>query len=434
MNILILHALGDPKQAPRFLKEHVYCLQNNDRKSNYLYHDVALPLPRYVTDIEFDAIILDVSFLAMRWASAQQFKQIKSDYAFIKSSNAVKLAFPQDEYDCNELLDEWMCDWNVDVVVSVISSHHDHLYPTFSRLKRIEFGFTGYLDENLLRHCITPFEERSIDIGYRARKLPPYFGRVGETKWTIGRDVQIAATQAGLRTDIVLGDGGTLFGEDWLNFINDCKFTLGANSGSSLLDPRGEIQRAVRRLLAERPHATFSEIEQACFPGKDGHQQYTAISPRVLEAAVLESCQILVVGDYSGILTPWEHYIPIKPDASDFHEVMEAIRDKQQVSRITKNCKSAILDRQDLRYETAAHKTLKLIEEHVPSRSISRSSTRDRNAIIRYSEEMPSIYARHWAQLRLKNKFIAPLRRYPNILNAGRTARDFIHSFLRQDR
>ena len=100
---------------------------------------------------------------------------------------------------------------------------------------------------------------------------------------------------------------------------------------------RREIARlALSRLITDgRIHPTrieeavqkcAEEVEQQCFPGLEGHFQMTAISPRVLEAALLESCQILVEGDYSGLVQPWEHFIPIRSDASDFQEVQEAMK------------------------------------------------------------------------------------------------------------
>ena len=338
LNILVLHSLGHPETASHFLRKHVFFLRTYSPDHNYVYHDAALPLPQYVSEAVFDAIILDVTFLWKRWASPQQFLLFKNLYDFVKYSDSVKIAFPQDEYDCNEILDDWMCDWRVDVVFSVISSNQDILYPQYHKIGEIKLGYTGYVDESLVCMERKLFSEREIDLGYRAKKLPPYFGRIGETKWTIGRDVVCQCRNRDLKIDIVLGEHGTLFGRDWLDFINNCKFTLGTNSGSSLLDPRGDIQRRVKAYLAKFPAASFEEVEEHCFKGLDGRHSFTAISPRVLEAAVLDSCQILVVGAYSGMVQPWEHYIPIGDDASNFIDVLQAMQDRSLVLRLIKNC------------------------------------------------------------------------------------------------
>jgi hypothetical protein len=75
------------------------------------------------------------------------FRKHLADYAFVAESDAVKLAFPQDEYDCHQLLDDWMYDWKVDVVFSVIASGWDVLYPRYHRVGDIRLGYTGYIDE-----------------------------------------------------------------------------------------------------------------------------------------------------------------------------------------------------------------------------------------------------------------------------------------------
>lgn len=343
LRILILHSLGDPSRSSIFLKNHVFALRICAPEHDYLYHDTTLESPASLIDEYFDAVILDVTFLWARWAAPSEFNSLKKSYEFVRDWRAIKIAFPQDEYDCNELLDDWLCDWNVDIVYSVISENRDILYPRYSKTGDIRLGFTGYITDSLLYYKPSPLESRPIDIGYRAAKLPPYFGILGETKWRIGKLVQDRADKLGFVTDIGIGEESAIIGVGWLDFINDSKFTLGANSGSSLLDPRGEIQRRVRDYVAKFSTASFEEVERACFSGLDGRYEFTAISPRIIEAGMLESCQILVEGEYSGILSPWDHYIPIKPDASDFSNVVEAMKDRALCSRLIENCKSTLL-------------------------------------------------------------------------------------------
>ncbi|MFP6899963.1 MAG: hypothetical protein VCA36_03405, partial [Opitutales bacterium] len=248
-----------------------------------------------------------------------------------------------------------------------------------------------------LEYSPKPFGERSIDIGYRTRKLIPYCGRIGETKWAIGRDVERLARAHGLRTDIVVDDSKKLLGVDWINFINECKFTLGSNSGSSLLDPTGEVQRAVKRYLADHPLANFEEVEEACFPGLEGQYAFTAISPRVLETATLGSGQILVDGEYSGIVKPWEHYVPIRADASNFDEVLEAMRDIGEMERMIKRCREVILDCEFLRYSFQAQRVLNLIQERCGNGSSEASLQGVEETLAKYEREIGKKYKILWA-------------------------------------
>ncbi len=422
LSILVLHSLGDPAFAPAFLGHHVFALQRNFPEHDYLYHDATLPLPEYVTEQDFDAIVLDVTFLTARWASLDFLQARKDAYAFVRESGAVKIAFPQDEYDCNVLLDDWMCDWNIDVVFSVIASGWDVLYPRYHKHGNIRLGYTGYIDESLIDRPTQPFQARTIDIGYRAKKLPPYFGRVGQTKWTIGRDVARLATNTGLNVDIELGDKGTLFGDAWLKFIDNSKFTLGANSGSSLLDPTGEIQRHVRAYLAANPDATFETVEAACFAGQEGLYSFTAISPRVLEAALLDSAQILVDGDYSDIIKPGEHYIPIRQDASNFEEVRAAMSDTNEVIKMIKRCRETILSVDALRYRNKAKMTLELIGDLAARKNLAPNRERARSNITRYMTEMPAKYKSRWRSQQFRVRVANAVAPYPVLHSALRSA------------
>lgn len=363
LNILVLYHLGIGRNQLAFLNQHIYCLKNYAPQHTYLYHNVLLHSGKLLRGIKFDAIVLDVTVLGLRWATPENFQRFRDEYDFLGELPAVKIALPQDEYDCHILLDNWLADWKVNTVFSVLSKHWNILYPRYSRSGNIKLAYTGYIDESLLTRKPKPFAERTIDIGYRAKKLPPYFGHLGETKWRIGEIVQKKAACHGLKTNIAVGDQATLLSQSWYDFIENCKFTLGANSGSSLLDPYGEIQRQVRSYLSQNPDAGFSEIEKRFFPGMDGLYEFTAISPRILEAAMLESCQILVRGEYSGLIEPWKHYIPIREDGADFADVMTFIRDTNGVLQMIQKCKQHLLAHKELRYASYAERIIDTIAE-----------------------------------------------------------------------
>jgi hypothetical protein len=419
--ILVLHCLGNPALAPSFLNHHVFALQNYFPEHDYLFHDANLPVPSYIAELEFDAILLDVTFLKARWASQEFFRRWKKSYAFVGLSPAIKIALPQDEYDCNQLLDDWMCEWKIDIVFSVIASGWDVLYPRYHKHGDIRLGYTGYIDESMIDCPVRPLRMRKIDIGYRARKLPPYFGRVGQTKWTIGRDVKLLARQAGYNVDIELGDVGTLFGEAWANFISDSKFTLGANSGSSLLDPTGKIQRLVCAYMEKKPHATYEEVEAACFPGMEGTGSFTAISPRVLEAALLGSAQILVDGEYSGIISPTDHFIPIRSDASNFAEVSAAMKDTAAVELMIKRCRETILDVDALRYRNHAKNLLNIIGDLAARKGGAPNRDRVRDSIVRYRRQMQHKYRLYWGLQKCKMHILRAIAPYPFFLRKLRT-------------
>lgn len=400
LNVLILHRLGNPSLARSFLLKHVRFLSRYAPEHNYLYHDARLALPEYVKEFPFHGVILDVTFLGSRYIDLVEFELTRDRFGFVADLDAYKIAMPQDEYDCNELLDDWMCALDIDRVYSVIAGQWEVLYPKYHATGRIRLGYTGYIDDDLVAWAgerIRPHDGRRRDVGYRARKLPPYFGRIGEVKWRIAETFLSRAIAAGLDCDISVRDTDAILGDRWLEFLGDCRFVLGTPSGSSLLDPRGEIQRAVRRYLSRRSDASYDEIGAAVFPGLDGPHEFTALSPRNIEAALVKCCQILVPGEYSGLLQPWEHYIPIASDCRDFDDTLSAMRDAELVQRIVESCHARLLENDVLRYATLAHRVVEEIEAGATRKGAGTSYERGRALIARYERDTRAAYARLWA-------------------------------------
>lgn len=431
LNILVLHALGDPELARSFLVNHVFCLKKYHPTHNYLYHDVNLPLPDYAKDFEYDGVILDVTCLFYRWDDPNLFARIKAEYSFLTDLKSFKIALPQDEYDCNELLDEWMSELNVDVVYSVLKNHHDILYPQYHKKGQIKFGFTGYIDRNnvFAPSYIKPFKDRQIDVGYRTKKLPYYFGRLGQNKWEIADLFISKATLKDLKCDISVKEKDTILGFEWFAFINNCKFTLGANSGSSLLDPRGQIQRNIKKYMLKYPLASFNDVEKLFFPDEDGRYVFTAISPRIFEATLLKSGLILVKGDYSGIIKPWEHYIPLEPDCSNFNEVYDGMRDSAFTGSMIENCLETLLSTKELHYEHFTDEIISLIHQGAYAKGVN-TSHNFRNILERYNREMPIKYKQLWQYKHQINRYSVFLKKYPRLHNFSKNIYNLIKPYL----
>ena len=118
---------------------------------------------------------------------------------------------------------------------------------------------------------------------------------------------------AGLKIDISNDPKDVLTGDDWCKFLLSCKYQLGVETGASILDWDGRLMQQ-----AHHGKTQFSE---------EGNLSLKAIGPRHFDACVTKTCQILVEGEYSGILKPWEHYIPLKKDFSNIDEVLNLVRE-----------------------------------------------------------------------------------------------------------
>ncbi len=257
------------------------------------------------------------------------------DYLYLKNIKSVKVMLPQDEHCFSDFLCNFVDDMNIAHVFSVGDAAACRIIygKVKSRSVRFHRVLTGYLDDNSLariKQYSDKVTTRPIDIFYRSFKGPKgvpryWLGRHGNLKWEIAYEFEKKATGKPLTVDISVDYKDTLFGDEWLKTLLAAKYIIGVEGGSSVLDPNGSIMFASQKYLADHPDASFEQTEQACFPGQDGNINYTALSPRHLEACATKTCQILVEGDYNGILKPWLHYIPLAKDLSNIDQAIELV-------------------------------------------------------------------------------------------------------------
>jgi hypothetical protein len=174
-------------------------------------------------------------------------------------------------------------------------------------------------------------------VGYRAYRATPSLGRHGFLKTQIAKVFQEAAPREGLTVDISNRHEDAFVGDGWYRFLLRCKYTIGVEGGSSVLDRDGSITKKTEEYLDQHPGASFEEVEAACFPGLDGQLKLFALSPRHLEACATRTCQVLIEGDYNGILAPWKHYIPLQRDFGNLDEVLRLIKEDTLRADITEN-------------------------------------------------------------------------------------------------
>lgn len=370
-NILLLHRLGNPKKWRKSVEDIELSLCRFHEKYNYIVHDASCKIPEYIKKIQFHSIILGSTFLCARYHD-RLFNSVLNDYSFIRDSRAVKLAFPQDDYDCSAILDEWMVSWGVDKVYSVCPQHWDILYPNFIKSGgELELAYTGYITDEMIEYSrnIPPISERPFDIVYRANRLPPNFGRVGFLK---GEIVELfnASCDNSLKVDIGNSSKKVIYGTQWYKFLSSSKCTLGTPSGSSLIDFDNSLRKSVNKYLMNFPNASFIEIENACFPAMDGKYVITAISPRNIEAGLLKTCQILTQGSYSGILRPGEHYILLDDRMSNITEVINTVKDHGYLESLANRCRDVLLSHNELRMTSRIQRITDYINNKVQEKNI----------------------------------------------------------------
>lgn len=371
MNILVIYFKWKNQKDRNTIDEHLYSFRNYVKGVQFHYFNGANGIPWYLTRAEYDGVILHYTFLGARW-SRNFYSKWLNTISNLEKIPGYKVAIPQDEYAESVALCELFRKNGIRSVFTCFPSHDfEKVYPKEKTgLKHIITVFPGYVDEDAVKRIKVPGmnrKERPIDLGYRARKLPYWLGRHGQLKHEIGEVFLERARSSRLIMDISMGEKEVFFGEDWYRFLGRCRAVLGCEGGASLLDPKGEIRFKVEQYVRNHPNASFEEVEENCFPGKDYNINLFTLSPRHFECAITKTCQVLLEGNYGGILLPGIHYIEVKKDYSNIDEVIKKIGDVDYCTEIANNAFRDIIQSGKYTYRIFAKQVIDHIKCQVRS-------------------------------------------------------------------
>jgi hypothetical protein len=344
MNILIIyHSSRGAQPNINSIKEHLYSFKNYSRNNCY-YWNCLWPIPKAIMDIRLDCIILHTTFLCLRYA--KKIDELMELTASINDYDVPVVAIPQDEYDRNLLLNQWLSSIkNLSLVCTNFISKKQILYRDLP--KNVEFidVFTSYIDDHLLEVVDANSSKitKTFDVGYRANKYGYWFGYIGHIKIKLAEVFSgLSKSNPDLKIDVDVTGNSILKSDDWIFFLMRARCILGCESGSSIL-----IESS-----------TDYSGKDSC--SEDKYKFYT-ISGRHFEAAVTKTCQILFDGEYEGILKPWIHYIPIYKDFSNIDEVLIKIRDTKYCDEIANRAFKDITENESYRYKFFVEKILKSV-------------------------------------------------------------------------
>lgn len=350
MNILVLYRKTNFDKR-RTVSDHLYSFKRYAKGCNFVYFNVLEPssFSKALLEFEFDAVLFHYTFLAERfrewdeyWAYYQSIKPL------LQQLKGVKALIPHDEYFATRAL--WKLSSDIGVR-RIYASCYPHDYAVLYPPEKVggenlcKTVLTGYVEESLipkLQKITAKNQDRSLDIVYRAAENSFYFGKHGLIKSQVAREFLAAIPRhPDIRHDIRLtGDKhkNSIQGDKWLHFLASSQTALGCLGGSSLMDPEGLTREAVINYTKQHPDATYEEISKNCYQNPDGEIQTFLLSPRHFECALTRTCQLLVEGDYHGVLRPGIDYIEVKQDYSNIDEVIELAKDKSYCQKIADQC------------------------------------------------------------------------------------------------
>lgn len=164
-------------------------------------------------------------------------------------------------------------------------------------------------------------EERKTDIGFVGAVYMPFIGDMERT--SIINYFEEHGASTGLRCDI---RKVSLLRHEWAEFLRSIKGIIGAESGTYYLNDKGRLLDAAKDYNLKNRDAAFNEVFEKFYKGKP-EISGKAISSRHFEPIGTKTCQILIEGNYNGILKPDTHYISVKKDLSNINDAIRRFKD-----------------------------------------------------------------------------------------------------------
>jgi len=322
----------------RTIWNNIYTFEHHGLKIFYVNLPFRYDL-KLLSALKFDIVIFHHSVTAP-WNLSRFEKntsRLKKRFKGIK----IKAAFFQDEHYRSRFKCKFINDLGITHAFSVSPlTELNKIYDSVN-LSKIKFFqvLAGYINSNDVKYVENKQRviTKDIDIGYRTVAKNSYaLGSFGYLKELVADVFQDKAVQLQIKTDIKKGLDNMILDNKWYDFLLRCKYTVGAESGSSVLDKDGDIKKCVSEFIRNNPDATFENVKKSCFKSLDRQINITAVSPRHLEACMTKTCQILVKGNYSGVLKPWIHYIPLKYDLSNIDKVLKIVKEDKLREDIVK--------------------------------------------------------------------------------------------------
>lgn len=380
------------------VKNHLDCFGTY---GNYpvIYINVAYGIPFFLLKkIPIQAIIFHTSFLVMRW-TPKLFAHKTKKVDFFKNLTCPKIALPQDEFIHTQILVDFFNAVNITHVYSCASKGEwKNIYKGLNKGVKFNTVLTGYIrvEDIKIAQDYMDSTPREIDVGYRTQHMPSWLGRHGELKIKIAEKTQEIAPYLGLKIDISTDPQDILSSKKWMAFLSRCRAIIGVEGGASILDRDGSLREKIEAIEKTMQDPEKSILCQEILKEYEGNLNLKAISPRHFEACLTRTYQILVEGEYNGVLKAGEHYFPVKKDFSNLAEALESLKDVAHVQRVTEKAYQDIVCSGQYIYKnfvefiekTAFEMPSPEEEETFPFSRLALSVLKIRNALLMYGNMM----------------------------------------------
>jgi len=137
----------------------------------------------------------------------------------------------------------------------------------------------------------------------------------------------------------------------WADFLRSCCMVAGAEAGTYFLDPSGRIMEEAKLIAQQNPECNHEQIIKAAISKTNcSYVSGKVISSRHFEAIGTQTGQILIEGNYNGILMPDIHYVAVKKDMSNLGEKLRELEDKDRMASLIQSAWDLVSSRHTYRH------------------------------------------------------------------------------------
>jgi len=415
LNILVLY--GANATFTNTVMEHARSFGLFSRH-HVRYASVAPRVPRALRELaQFDVVVLHYSFFpGLAWNVPREVA------AALAGCGGLKILFLQDEYDHTDAARSWIEKLGIHCLYTCVPALSRPQVYSPQRFAHLDFRetLTGYVPLAPPDVACPPPGERVFVVGYRGRQLHPRYGDLAREKWFIGERMREICLRRGVRADIHTSDDERIYGRGWYEFLAHCRATLGTESGSNVLDADGSLRARIDAAVAADRTLTYEEIHARFIGAREGAIRMNQVSPRIFEAVAMRTALILFEGDYSGVVTPWEHYLPLRKDFSNADDLLRRLEDLAEVEAMTARAHRHVIASGRFSYESFVREFDDYVETRaeprgsaaVPAQSIEAPAGPEEVAFMKAAPEGPT-------DTPFKVEWLVPAARTPRGLEEG---------------
>ena len=281
---------------------------------------------KIINPFSYDVIVFGYSVLSNLYGRPKQILKL-----ITKFSKATKIGFMQNEFRNLSKYIKTYESLNIDIIVSQFSQElATELYSGRTKAKIISLphAMTTKHKETSFNH-----KKRSVDLGGRLRQYAYYLGNY-ERFSVIPKFIKKIKKEKNFIIDFSTEEKDRFTHSDWCNFLSNSRATVSCESGNSFLQWSDTLRNKINELTTQDTKIKFSYIFENILKKSNSYFDGSLVSSRHFEAIANGSCNLLVEGNYQGLIEADKHYIELKSDLSNYNQVLERLNDFKVTEKI----------------------------------------------------------------------------------------------------